>query len=192
MSRLLKQSGHTRWMPPPPVSFILITPSGQQGSDRVPPLPPQCPEFMRMSTLPPNLMEVLPSHRHWRLFALRSFHLLISYSKCACAPHPRQLGPRVSGVRTHTFPLSSTCDLAVIPASPRPATLPPLLTVKRIMKQKKGQAQQIIVLFIKTASLFQRKLDISQRSTRFYHPSLLWWLKIIQIYIYFSLYINTI
>lgn len=161
MSRLLKQSGHTRWMFFPPC-FIYPHHAFWQIGQRQSPSTSTAVSRVHAD-------EHTPTQSHGSASISASLAAVctqkfpfanILLQMCMCSPPPTAR-PTCVGVRTHTFPLSSTCDLAVIPASPRPATLPPLLTVKRIMKQKKGQARQTIVLFIMAASLFQRKLDIS-------------------------------
>lgn len=136
MSRLLKQSGHTRWMFFPPVSFILITPFW--------------PIVQRQSPSTSTAVSRVHADEHTPIQSQGSASISSSLAAvcsqkfpfantllqtCMCSPPPTAR-PTCVGVRTHTFPLSSTCDLGVIPASPRSATLPPLLTVKRIMKPK--------------------------------------------------------
>lgn len=133
MSRLLKQSGHTRWMFFPPVSFILSD-RGQRQS------PSTSTAVSRV-----HADEHTPTQSHGSASISSSLAAVctqkfpfanILLQMCMCSPPPIAR-PTCVGVRTHTFPLSSTCDLAVIPASPRSATLPSLLTVKRIIKPKK-------------------------------------------------------
>lgn len=150
MSKLLKQSGHTGWMFVFfPVSLIIITSSGPKGSNTVPPIPLQCPEFIRMSTLATNLTELPPCHCSSWLFALTSFHLLLCYSECACAPHPRQLGPHVSGSGHTCFlsapPVTSVVSRLHLTLLPR-LHYSPFKNKKRKKREQKVHAHQRVVL----------------------------------------------